>query len=250
MLRSSFCFVVLPCAVACSTSSSDKTEEPATDTSSQGDDSTGLDDSAPAEPSGSDTGGSDTGGSDTGGSDTGGSTGMEPEGGAARGAISLHVVPAGECALGDTWVDFPLVAGGHPVNAAEHSASSVDDTRDAEGYALSVNCQWLTLTEPVSAFLGITKAADEDSGFATLNPSLTTGNPSTGTIQFQRQASEPAYATYDPQALCQYAVIDLDVASGTVWGSVTCASIANQDESQKCAVSEGFFYFENCSERM
>jgi hypothetical protein len=169
---------------------------------------------------------------------------------ATRGAISLHVVPAGECAIGDTWVDFPSVTGGHPVNGSEHSALSVDSTRDEAGYAQNVACEWLTLEEPVSVVVGIRTLSDVDGGSAALNPSLIPGSTGLGTIQFQRNMTELDYGTYDPEALCQYTVIDLDVASATVWGSVTCPSLADQGEAEHCAVSEGYFYFENCRQRM
>ena len=223
--------------------------------SSAGGQSTGTT-SEPA--SGSGQGGSSQGGSSQGGSgqnsssaggDTTGSGGTTTGGGAPRGAISLHVTPNGSCSLGDRWVDLPQLASGHPVTATDHEALLEDFTRDENGWAVTVKCEWLEEEEPYYVSLGITLTSDTDQRFVTIAPGeVSLGQPTTATVLVQDGEANPRIDA-GSDAPCSVEVLNFDFEGGTIGLTLSCPALTDVDEVESCQISEGYAYFENCSPR-
>jgi hypothetical protein len=166
--------------------------------------------------------------------------------GEARGAVALHVTAGGNCSLADTWVDFPAFGAGHPVTAATHEALLENETRDDNGWTVQVVCEWLSVEDPYFVSLAIGLIDDADQRLVSMSPLLSVGAEQNGTITFRDSESTPLYAgAVDPH--CQFEAISVDVPGGTVWGRVSCASVVDDDTGEECAVSEGYFYFENCT---
>src|SRR5690606_27722807 len=110
---------------ACGDDASDGTDPPtsADETTASGDttEPTTGDETVDTSDS-SDTAGASSTNADSASDETNDDTSAET--GPTRGAVSMHVVPKGDCSLGDTWVDFPEVEGGHPVTATAHDTLS------------------------------------------------------------------------------------------------------------------------------
>jgi hypothetical protein len=183
-------------------------------------------------------------------SETGGD--MPPSGADAptRGAFSLHVVPKGDCSVGDTWIDFPKVAGGHPVTATEHPALAEDLTRDAEGFAIKMQCEWTVTEDPYTALIGISSISDTSNGvFVSMTAVLSDTGPQQSRLLVRRNDQETQYAAVASGEQCDVTLLDVDMDAQTVWASLTCTSLKDREETEECAATEGYFYFENCKPR-
>lgn len=166
-----------------------------------------------------------------------------------RGAVSFHVVPKEECSLGDTWVEFPEQADDHPVSSSSHASLAESGTRDTSGRDISVTCQWLTEAEPFEFVLAIAAIGD-DAWTLSMSASLAAGQTLPNALVFQRADAESSWSVASPEQLCLFGTIEVDIASQTVWGTVTCPAIANSEGNETCEITEGYFYFENCAPRM
>jgi hypothetical protein len=145
-------------------------------------------------------------------------------------------------------VDFPALDAGHPVTASAHEPLLQNETRDDNGWSVQVVCEWLSEEEPYFVSLAIGLIDDADQRLVSMSPLLSTGSAQSGTMTFSDGESTPRYAgAADPQ--CQFEAISVDVPGGTVWGRVSCASVIDDDTGEECAISEGYFYFENCTPR-
>lgn len=169
---------------------------------------------------------------------------------AMRGAVSLHVEPLGDCPLGDTWLDYPVVEGGHPVTATEHGTLSEDNGPGVPGMPLHVTCEWLTMGEPYRLVIGIDAYLGEDRRVASLSPVLDPSMPSTGAFMFSSTDGGPAWGASDSTLRCEYTLIEMDETRQSIWGRITCASLSHQDSTEMCQLTDGYFYFENCRPRM
>lgn len=167
-----------------------------------------------------------------------------------RGAVSLHVEPLGDCSLGDTWFDYPVVEGGHPVTATEHATLSEDRGPGIPGRPLHVTCEWLTMGEPYRLVLGIDAYVEGSSRSASLNPVLEASRAITGAFSFSTTSGGPAWGPLDATKLCEYTLIEMDEAKQSIWGRITCPSLKYQNGTETCQITEGYFYFENCRPRM
>ncbi len=169
--------------------------------------------------------------------------------GATRGAVSLHVVPKGECSLGDVWIDFPEVANGHPVTATSHDVLSEDGTRDAEGREIKAVCEWLSLEDPVRASLGISADSAEDGRYLSMTAVLSESGSMPSRLVVQRSFTEPQWGGGGGHE-CLFSNIAIDLDGESVWGSFVCPTFVPHDDSKDlCEVVEGYFYFENCKPR-
>jgi hypothetical protein len=167
-----------------------------------------------------------------------------------RGAVSLHVEPLGDCSLGDAWIDYPVVDGGHPVTATEHETLSEDNGPGIPGRPLHVTCEWLTSGTPYRLVLGINAYVDGSSRSASLNPVLEASQSNTGAFSFSTVGGGPAWGPLDATKLCEYTLIEMDESKQSIWGRITCPSLRYQNGTENCQITEGYFYFENCRPRM
>jgi hypothetical protein len=160
------------------------------------------------------------------------------------------VEPKGTCSLGDTWVDFPKVAAGHPVTATAHTTLAEDATRDADGYAIKLQCEWTQTADPYTALIGISNISDTGNGlYLSMTAVLSASGPQQSRLQVRRTDKELEYAASTKGELCDVTLIDVDLDAQHVWGSLNCSSLKDREETEECAVSEGYFYFENCKQR-
>ncbi len=156
------------------------------------------------------------------------------------GATSLHIQPAGTCYLGDTWLDFPAVAGGHPVTATSHDSLAEDGV---EGWRVS--CTYRELSTRTTVTVAIRDSQDGDQQLVRMSSDVEGGQLQPGSLRVLTSDFLPTLDAPDDQP-CEYQTIELDLPAGRVWGSLQCGSIANGDSGDECQVGEGYFYFENC----
>ena len=169
--------------------------------------------------------------------------------GAPRGAVSLHVTPVGSCSLGDRWVDFPQVESGHPVDATAHGTLLEDFTRDENGWAVTVKCEWLAVEPPYYVSLGITLRSDTDQRFVTIAPGeVALGQPTTASMLVRDGEANPRIDVVDDTP-CSVEILDFDFEGGTVWLSYSCPALTDSDGVESCQIVEGYAYFENCAPR-
>ncbi len=180
-------------------------------------------------------------------SSTGGTT--TPSVGVTRGSVSFHVVPKGECSLGDTWIDFPDVGGARPVTAETHMDLMEDLTKDASGRDLRAICEWITSTEPYYISLSVSAESADDSRFLSMTAALSSQGPVDSSMTFQRSFSEPQWGMVREGELCSFSPIEVDMTNQSAWGSFVCPLIGNRDNADQCEITEGYFYFENCKPR-
>lgn len=161
----------------------------------------------------------------------------------ARGGISLHIEPVGDCYLGDTWLDFPETAGGHPVTATSHDSLLEDSTGTTGRW--SVGCTWQELATSTTVSLAVHYDGEGDQELVRLSPKMDATGLQPGTLRIITSDSLPTLDAPRDQ-LCEYQTIDVDLDAGHVWGSVRCDLVASEESAEQCGVSEGYFYFENC----
>jgi hypothetical protein len=194
-------------------------------------------------------GGTSAGGSSAGGSSaTGGSsTNAGASGTVVQGAISVNLQAGAGCSLMAQYLDFPTVAGGHPVTATADSAGIADQQLDSNGISALVSCGWYSDTAPYQVATGITlgNGANERSASIGSNFPSTVGATSQGNLilQVPELPDESGYT-----APCTFTIIKLDPATRSVWGSFTCDSFNDSTPTAtKCTVGPSYFYFNNCT---
>ena len=176
---------------------------------------------------------------------TSSTTDSSAEAGPTRGAVSMHVVPKGDCSLGDTWVDFPQVEGGHPVTATAHDTLSENLTFDDQGRRVKVNCEWLDSGDTTTFLLSISADSDTDGELFSAQAALADGLTAEAPISFTQSEELPRWRTL-VEKRCLFSTTQLSRES--IWGTFTC-SVLTDGETEECEVVEGHFYFENCKPR-
>lgn len=205
--------------------------------------------------SGGGVGGSAAGGS---GGGSGGSAGGAGSGGApinARGGFSLHIVPGDGCTLPEQWLDFPLVAGGHPVTEAQAVQLIADgataQVTNSSGNLIQttvsrLSCSWV----PDPGFdihVGFRFGPAGNDGTLSMSADTRVGQPSTDGILLVG----PDWDERNYSGQCTYTTLFVDDATRSVRGSVVCPvlSLVNGEPGavpEVCTLSEGYFAFENC----
>src|SRR5690606_14260440 len=103
-----------------------------------------------------------------------------------RGAVSMHVVPKGDCSLGDTWVDFPEVEGGHPVTATAHDTLSENLTFDDQGRTVEVSCRWIDSGETTTYLMSVSADSSSDGQFFSAQAALAEGIVAEAPVTFAK----------------------------------------------------------------
>ena len=168
------------------------------------------------------------------------------ETGPTRGAVSMHVVPKGDCSLGDTWVDFPEVESGHPVTATAHDTLSENLTFDDQGRTVEVSCRWIDSGETTTYLMSVSARSSTDSELFSAQAALGSGAVSEGPVTFGKSEQLPQWRA-PSEHRCLFSAMQLSVES--VWGTFTCPIITDGEVGEECEVTEGHFYFENCIPR-
>lgn len=163
--------------------------------------------------------------------------------------MSFHVVPKGECSLGDTWIDFPEVGGARPVTAEAYTNLTEDLTRDSDGRELRAICEWITVDEPYYISLSVSAESADDLRFISMTAALSSQGALDSTMTFQRSFAEPQWGMVEEDQLCKFSQIAVDTSNQSAWGSFVCPLIGNGDNADECEIAEGYFYFENCKPR-
>lgn len=135
------------------------------------------------------------------------------------------------------------------MTATEHGTLSDDNGPGAPGRPLHVTCEWLTVGEPYRLVTGIDAYLGEDRRTASLSPVLEASKANTGSFTFSTTDGGPAWAA-SGETRCEYTLIEMDEAKQSVWGRITCSSLAYRDGTESCQITEGYFYFEGCRPRM
>jgi hypothetical protein len=184
-----------------------------------------------------------------GGSAAGAPAGGGPSGNAVVGAFSVNIQAASGCALTAQSQDFPIVAGGHPVTATSESGGIAAATVDASGYPANVYCSWYSDSSPYMINAGLMLGPSVKSRTVSVNTLLVQGTGSTGGFGFHTDDLPDV----DYSGQCNFTVIQIDLATRSVWGSFTCDSLdkfASDGATQvptQCKVGPSYFYFKNCT---
>ncbi len=207
----------------------------------------GSDSDDPSGSGGAATGGSGnsgvTGGASTGGGgtpSTGGSATGGANDGALRAAISLNFIGSA-CGIADHYIDVPEVSGQHPVTATAVNALVADQERNADGERISVDCMWRDRTWSGGITVGYYGA------FVSLGGSKVVGGTEYEGIALNGPDLPEQYGS-SPTSPCEYAVLEVDETTRSVWGEISCATIDNETQTSLCSLGPSYFYFENCPE--
>jgi hypothetical protein len=154
--------------------------------------------------------------------------------------------PAG-CALTAQYLDFPAVASGHPVTAADNSHGIADKKSDATGNPAQVSCKWFSSAAPYMIDMGITLGNTAQQRIVSIGSDFpaTAGATATGTLilQVPELADQTGYT-----ASCTFTTIKLDAATHSLWGSFSCDSVLDSTQTAtQCTVGPSYFYFDNCT---
>lgn len=177
--------------------------------------------------------------------DTSSTTDSSAETDPTRGAVSMHVVPKGDCSLGDTWVDFPEVEGGHPVTATAHDTLSENLTFDDQGRTVEVSCRWIDSGETTTYLMSVSADSSSDGQFFSAQAALAEGIVAEAPVTFAKSHDLPRWRAPSEQR-CRFSAMQLSKES--IWGTFTCPLLTDGD-TEECEVVEGHFYFENCIPR-
>jgi hypothetical protein len=188
------------------------------------------------------TGGA-TGGA--GSSSSGGSGAAPGTGGAAnvvRGAISLNILGA-SCSLDDQFLDFPAVAGGHPVDGASVGELLEHGGTTADGEPVSLTCSWSDSRVNIGIDIGPTG----DQFGVSLGSGTVVGETTQGGIALFSATLPDNYGS-SAEAPCEYVPIEVDQAARSIWGMVSCGILDDSSGTDRCELGPSYFYFENCGE--
>lgn len=180
--------------------------------------------------------------SSAGGSGTAGVSGTAVEGG-----ISINLQAGAGCALMAQYLDFPIVAGDHPVTGTAESAGIENQEPDSNGAPALVSCHWFTDTAPFMVESGITLGSTSKVRTVSLGSDFPSGvgETSQGTliIQVPELPDESGYS-----ASCTFTTIKVDSTTRSVWGSFTCDSFMDStNTATQCSVGPSYFYYKNCT---
>lgn len=181
-----------------------------------------------------------------GGKAAGGSGGLSSS--AVRGAVSINVLAPTECSVPAQYVDFPKLAAGHPIGAVDKSMVLEHGGTTPEGQAVTITCTWLDAASPPGFDAVLTIGAGAARRRVNLGAaSLVAGQASTGGLVVP--SSELAEQYGAPLSTCIHTPIEVDLATRSVWGLVTCPEFETTDGSSVCEVGPSYYYFENCTPR-
>jgi hypothetical protein len=206
--------------------------------------------------------GSGGGGGVVGGAPAGGASGSGGAGGGTagvvRGAISMHVVPGEGCTRADQWVDFPIVAGGHPVTATETVQTIADGATgpytNSSGMTFDTTvsklvCEWVVRDSGRYFQVGFRFGPAGRDGTLSMSASLNVGESRPwGLVLVGQDWGE---ANYGGQ--CTYTTLEVDEATHSVRGEVTCplldlvTDMPSTQPQEMCTLPSGYYAFENCT---
>lgn len=181
--------------------------------------------------------GSPTAGSGVGAS--GGSGGGNPSEDVPSGAVSFFFPATQGCALAEQWLDFPPVAGGHPVTATEKVANIEDGAADEEGFGISrLTCYWRS----TFAGVGFTFGRAGNQGIVSITPDKVLTPHEKGLV-----VTGPDWEDVSYGGLCVFTNFEVDETTRSIWGSVTCSTLGIVGEdTEPCVLADGYYWFENC----
>jgi hypothetical protein len=158
----------------------------------------------------------------------------------------LFVPEGGSCTLGGQWLDFPAVAGAHPISAESHDVLVEQGKTPENTVAATVGCTWYSQEDPYRAELVLLVADTGGTRFLSLAPDLSVGVPRERAFRVDVPGNE--LRTTD-DAKCTFTGIEIDLAKQSLWGSMHCPVLTNDAGTERCEGVTGTFYFENCKPR-
>lgn len=161
---------------------------------------------------------------------------------AVRGGFSMYVPAADACSIGERWLDLPSMGGQRAVTETAHEHLAADG--DPVPF---VNCQWDSLEAPTRSFLDITLTDGGVGRFVSMAPDVVVGTHEHA-IRVDFGGDAPVLRTNEGQ-LCEFFLVELDVARRSLWGRVRCPVLTDDDGVEQCTDVEAYFYFEGCTQR-
>jgi hypothetical protein len=182
-----------------------------------------------------------------GSSGSGGSSGNGGGGkNAVRGAVSLDLRAPSGCSIAAGSRDFPVITGGHPVTATAKTAAVEDGGTTPDGKAADVSCRFFSASASTGFDASIAIGVGPSEVLVNLSASaLTAGATTTGGIILDDPALPNQLGA--PVRTCMHTPIEVDDATGSVWGSFTCPVFQTNDESDVCELGTSYYFFENCT---
>ncbi|MDX2051803.1 MAG: hypothetical protein SFV15_05380 [Polyangiaceae bacterium] len=176
---------------------------------------------------------------------SGGATGSGGLSGAARGAVSIHIIETPGCSLMDQYQDFPIVPGGRPVTAAGVT-KMLEHGTVVNGKEVRVACSIRGAAPPYQVLGQIRTGVGAEPRLVDLGALLSVGIPGVDSLVLAVPDLPDSYAGAAPEG-CTYTATELDPAAGRVVGSFVCGTLQGQTSKDPCKVGESYFAFENCS---
>lgn len=161
---------------------------------------------------------------------------------AARGAISIEIAPG--CSVPGGFYDFPP-GPEHPVDAETKAASWSTGDVAPDDTSVSATCVWQP-TNPPKAIVAFDHGVFGNETSVGLNIVIDPDAPEVDVLVSLQTPEVPGGLGTSEASSCVATFIELDEDAMSFWGSFTCDALTALAGGDTCAVTRGYFYFDNC----
>ena len=168
----------------------------------------------------------------------------------------MHITPGQGCSLGDQWVDFPVVDGGHPVTATQTVETIADRATEpvlnSSGMTIDatvsqLSCRWGGRNPDFDFQVGFRFGPANREGTLSMGAGITVGQSQTLGFVLRGQDWQSSYS-----GQCTFTEHEVIDATRSVRGEVSCPVLdvltdMPTTQNHEVCILNGYYAFENCT---